>query len=55
MNKQTLHYLRSILTYLASEILKAKKEGKWERAEELSVAFKILSKEYEMLKAEMKQ
>jgi hypothetical protein len=39
--------LRNVLSYLASETMKARKSGKIDRAERLSVAFKILSKEYD--------
>ncbi len=39
--------LRNVLSYLASETMKARKSGKTDRAERLSVAFKILSKEYD--------
>ena len=39
--------LRNILSYLASETMKARKSGKMDRAERLSLAFKILSKEYD--------
>jgi hypothetical protein len=39
--------LRDVLSYLASETMKARKSGKIDRAERLSVAFKILSKEYD--------
>ena len=42
--------LRSILSYLASETMKARKSGKIDRAERLSVAFKVLSKEYDEIK-----
>jgi hypothetical protein len=39
--------LRKVLSYLASETMKARKNGKIDRAERLSVAFKILSEEYD--------
>ena len=39
--------LRKVLSYLASETMKARKSGKIDRAERLSVAFKILSEEYD--------
>ena len=42
--------LRKILSYLASETMKARKSGKIDRAERLSVAFKILSKEYDQIR-----
>lgn len=42
--------LRSVLSYLASETMKARKSGKTDRAEKLSVAFKILSKEYDQIR-----
>ena len=42
--------LRSVLSYLASETMKAKKSGKIDRAERLSVAFKILSREYDQIR-----
>jgi len=42
--------LREVLSYLASEALKARKCGKNERVEELSIAFKILSKEYDKIR-----
>ena len=42
--------LRNVLSYLASETMKARKNGKIDRAERLSVAFKILSKEYDEIK-----
>lgn len=42
--------LRNILSYLASETMKARKSGKIDRAEKLSLAFKILSKEYDEIK-----
>ena len=42
--------LRKVLSYLASETMKARKSGKIDRAERLSVAFKILSKEYDQIR-----
>jgi SHS2 domain-containing protein len=42
--------LRKVLSYLASETMKARKNGKIGRAERLSVAFKILSEEYDDIK-----
>jgi hypothetical protein len=42
--------LRNVLSYLASETMKARKNGKIDRAERLSVAFKILSEEYDEIK-----
>jgi hypothetical protein len=41
--------LRNVLSYLASETMKARKSGKTDRAEKLSVAFKILSEEYDKI------
>ncbi len=41
--------LHSVLSYLAAEALKARKSGKIDRAEKLSIAFKILSKEYDRI------
>ncbi|MFQ6065555.1 MAG: hypothetical protein ACE5L6_08775 [Candidatus Bathyarchaeia archaeon] len=42
--------LRNVLSYLASETMKARKSGKIERAERLSLAFKILSEEYDKVR-----
>jgi len=42
--------LRKVLSYLAAETMKARKNGKIDRAERLSVAFKILSEEYDEIK-----
>ena len=42
--------LRNVLSYLASETMKARKSGKTDRAERLSLAFKILSKEYDEIR-----
>lgn len=42
--------LRNVLSYLASETMKARKSGRIDRAERLSVAFKILSKEYDEIR-----
>lgn len=50
MGERLEESLNSVLSYLAAEVLKAKKCGKIQRAERLSVAFKILSKEYDELK-----
>ncbi len=50
MNGNLEEDLRSVLSYLASETMKARKSGKIDRAEKLSVAFKILSKEYDEIK-----
>ncbi len=47
MVEKLLENLRETLAHLASEALKAKKCGKKDRAEELSIAFKILSEEYD--------
>ncbi|NIU81484.1 hypothetical protein GWN63_04480 [Candidatus Bathyarchaeota archaeon] len=46
--------LRSVLSYLASEAMKARKHGKLDRAQKLSVAFKILSREYEEVRHQKK-
>ena len=46
--------LHSVLSYLAAEALKARKHGKIDRAEKLSVAFKILSEEYDRVKGQRK-
>jgi len=46
--------LHIVLSYLAAETLKARKCGKMDRAEKLSVAFKILSKEYDRVKRRKK-
>lgn len=50
MKKRLEENLRDVLSYLASETMKARKSGKTERAERLSVAFKILSKEYDEIR-----
>ncbi len=47
--------LREALSYIASEALKARKCKKNERAKELSIAFKILSKEYDKIRHQKKQ
>jgi len=47
--------LREVLSYLASEALKARKCRKNDRAKELSIAFKILSKEYDKIRHQEKQ
>lgn len=47
LNKKLEENLRNILSYLASETMKARKSGRMDRAEKLSVAFKILSEEYD--------
>jgi len=44
--------LRRVLSYMASEALKARKCGKNDRAERLSMAFKILSEEYDRIKGQ---
>jgi hypothetical protein len=44
-----------VLSYLAAEALKARKCGKIQRAEKLSIAFKILSKEYDEIKIHKKE
>ena len=46
--------LHSVLSYLAAEALIARKHGKIDRAEKLSVAFKILSKEYDRIMRQKK-
>ncbi len=46
--------LREILSYLASEALKARKMGRIDRAKRLTVAFKILSDEYEKIRLQDK-
>jgi hypothetical protein len=50
MSQKLEESLNSVLSYLAAETLKARKCGKLQRAERLSVAFKILSKEYDEIK-----
>jgi len=50
MRKGLEEDMRNVLSYLASEAMKAKKSGKVDRAERLSVAFKILSKEYDKIR-----
>ncbi len=42
--------LRKVLSYLASETMKARKSREIDRAERLSVAFKILSAEYDEIR-----
>jgi len=42
--------LRDILSYLASETMKARKSGELDRAQWLSLAFKIPSNEYDQIK-----
>jgi len=42
--------LRDILSYLTSETMKARKSGELDRAQRLSLAFKILSNEYDQIK-----
>jgi hypothetical protein len=50
MSQRLEESLNSVLSYLAAEALKARKYGKLERAEKLSIAFKILSKEYDEIR-----
>jgi len=50
MRERMEENLRNVLSYLASEIMKARKSGRIDRAERLSVAFKILSKEYDEIR-----
>lgn len=52
MSERLNENLRIVLSYLASETMKAKKSGKMDRVEKLSVAFKILSKEYDKIKSQ---
>jgi hypothetical protein len=47
MSQQLEKSLNSVLSYLAAETLKARKCGRIKRAEKLSIAFKILSSEYD--------
>ncbi len=47
--------LGSVLSYIASEALKARKCGESDRAEKLSMAFKILSKEYDNIRSQKKK
>jgi hypothetical protein len=42
--------LRNILSYLASEPMKAGKRGKIDRTKRLSLVFKILSEEFDGIK-----
>jgi hypothetical protein len=55
MSHQLEESLNIVLSYLATETLKAKKHGKIQRAEKLSIAFKILSKEYDEIKGQKKE
>ncbi|MFQ5758834.1 MAG: hypothetical protein ACE5IF_04080 [Candidatus Bathyarchaeia archaeon] len=50
MRERLEENLRNVLSYLASETMKARKSGKIDRAERLSIAFKILSKEYDQIR-----
>ena len=50
MRERLEENLRDVLSYLASETMKARKSEKIDRAERLSVAFKILSKEYDQIR-----
>ena len=50
MSERLEENLRNVLSYLASETMKARKNGKIDRAERLSFAFKILSEEYDEIK-----
>jgi hypothetical protein len=47
--------LGRILFYIASEALKARKCGEIDIAEKLSMAFKILSKEYDNIRSQEKK
>ena len=47
MDPEIRKKIKDVLSYLASEILKAKKTRNPSRAEKLMVAFKLLSEEYE--------
>lgn len=55
MEERLLEIFHDMLSYLAAETLKAKKCGKNERAEKLSVAFKILSEEYTKIKIQNRE
>jgi hypothetical protein len=55
MSQRLEESLNSVLSYLAAETLKARKCGKMQRAERLSVAFKILSKEYDEIRRQRKE
>jgi hypothetical protein len=55
MNRQLEESLNSVLSYLAAETFKARKCGKLQRAEKLSIAFKILSKEYDEIRRQKKE
>jgi len=55
MSRQLEESLNSVLSYLAAETLKARKYGKMQRAEKLSIAFKILSKEYDEIRRQRKK
>ncbi|UCC32867.1 MAG: hypothetical protein JSW53_03445 [Candidatus Bathyarchaeota archaeon] len=46
MRERLEENLRNVLSYLASETMKARKSRKVDRVQRLSVAFKILLKEY---------
>jgi len=50
MTERMEEKLRLVLSYIASEALKARKMRKMDRAEKLVIAFKILSEEYEEVK-----
>ncbi|UCE43954.1 MAG: hypothetical protein JSV57_00155 [Candidatus Bathyarchaeota archaeon] len=46
MREELEQDLRNVLSYLASETMKARKSEKTDRAQRLSITFKILLKEY---------
>jgi len=49
MNSKIKGSIKEILSYLASEILIARREQNKERSEKLMIAFKVLSEEYEKI------
>jgi len=55
MSQRLEESLNSVLSYLAAETLKARKCGRMQRAEKLSIAFKILSKEYDEIRRQRKR
>ena len=55
MTERLEESLGRVLSYMASEALKARKCGKIDRAEKLSMAFKILSKEYDNIRSQEKK
>jgi hypothetical protein len=50
MRERLEEAMRNILSYLASEPMKARKRGKIDRTKRLSLAFKILSEEFDEIK-----